>query len=201
MILIREHTASKIILNKKRGISLVEIVAALAIFTVLFIGVSGLIISGIKSENSTNDSLKATSVVQGVRDTLYNESGEFFKKYLENKNVRFEINNVYSIQGMLTGDIKEGIIKATDNTYISKSSKNNPIKYIVYIDTNSLEEDKGLYFITLSVITLNKSQYYYYENNRKIPNIGEVNLETKGVQVVSEQLIVRPINEGDSTNK
>lgn len=196
MILIKEHTVKKIISIKKRGISLVEVVAALSIFIILFIAVSGLIMSAIKSENSTNNSIKATTVIQGVRDILYNENNNFFKDYLLNKEVKFEINDIYSIQCMLTGDIQDGIIKPVNNTYTSINSEDDPIKYIVYINTTSSEENKGLYFITISVIVLNKYQYYYYDSGEKKPNAEVINLKTKGVQSLSEQLIVRPINEG-----
>ncbi|GAA0070837.1 hypothetical protein UT300003_23610 [Clostridium sardiniense] len=199
MILIKEHTANKIISNKK-GISLIEIVAALAIFTVLFISVSGLIMSAMKSENSTNNSIKSTSIIQGVRGTLYNKDNTFFKNYLNGKDVRFELNNVYSIQRMLIDDIQNGSEMLKGDSYISDSDKNNPIKYIVYINTKSQTE--GLYNVTLSIIPLNKSQYYYYENGQRVPSVDDITLNTKGIQVMSQQMSIRPISDdGNNIDK
>ncbi|MBM7834447.1 PulJ/GspJ family protein [Clostridium sardiniense] len=199
MILIKEHTVNKIISNKK-GISLIEIVAALAIFTVLFISVSSLIMSAMKSENSTNNSIKSTSIIQGVRDTLYNKDNTFFKNYLNGKDVRFELNNVYSIQRMLIDDIQNGSEMLKGDSYISDSDKNNPIKYIVYINTKSQTE--GLYNVTLSIIPLNKSQYYYYENGQRVPSGDDITLNTKGIQVMSQQMIIRPISDdGNNIDK
>lgn len=191
MILIMGHMANKIISNKK-GISLIEIVAALAIFTVLFVSVSGLIMSAIKSENSTNNSINSTSIIQGIRDTLYSEDNTFFKNYLNGKDVRFELNNVYSIQSMLTDDIENGTEILKRGSYISDSNKSNPIKYIVYINTKS--EAEGLYNVTLSIIPLNKSQYYYYESGQRVPSGDDITLDTKGIQVMSQQMIIRPIS-------
>lgn len=199
MILIKEDTANKIISNKK-GISLIEIVAALAIFTVIFIGVSGLIISAMKSENSTNNSIKSTSIVQGIRDTLYNKDNTFLKKYLNGKDVRLELNSVYSIQRILTDDIENGTEVLKGDSYISDSNKSNPIKYIVYINTKSQTE--GLYNVTLSIIPLNKSQYYYYENGQRVPSGDDITLSTKGIQIMSQQMIIRPISDnGNSIDK
>lgn len=197
MILIKEHTENKITSNKK-GVSLVEIVAALAILAVLFVGVSGLIMNAMKSENSTNNAIKSTSMIQGIRDTLYNADDTLFKKYLNNKEVRFEVDSVYSIQRMLTGDIQNGVEALKGNSYISSSSKENPIKYIVYINTTS--KDEGLYNVALSVIPLDKSQYYYYENGKRVPNGDDITLNTKGVQSMSEQMVIRPINNNSSDN-
>lgn len=197
MILIKEHTANKITSNKK-GISLIEIVAALAIFAVLFVGVSGLIMSVMKSENSTNNSIKSTSFIQGITDTLYNEDNTFFKNYLNGKDVRFELDSIYSIQRMLTGDIENGTETLKGDSYVSGSSKNNPIKYIVYINTTSKIE--GLYNVVLSVIPLNKSQYYYYENGQRVPSGDEITLNTKGIQIMSQQMVIRPISDNSNNS-
>ncbi len=198
MILIKEHTVNKVTSNKK-GISLIEIVAALAIFTVLFVGVSGLIMSAMKSENSTNNSIKSTSFIQGIRDTLYNEDNTFFKNYLNGKDVRFELDSIYSIQRMLTGDIQNGSETLKIDSYVSGSSKNNPIKYIVYINTTSKIE--GLYNVVLSVIPLNKSQYYYYENGQRVPSGDDITLSTKGIQVMSQQMVIRPVSDNSNSGK
>lgn len=199
MILTKELMVRKITSNKK-GVSLVEVVAAMAIFLVLFVSVSSLIMSGIKSENITNNAIKEVSVSQSIRDILYNEDNEIFKNYLNNKSIRCEISNIYEFQNMLILNIKNDSIK--NNKYISKNDKNNPIKYIVYITTTSKKE--GLYNVVLSVIVLNKSQYYYYVNGIQTPNIGEINLNTKNINILNEEMVVRPIEnkfkESENTN-
>lgn len=196
MISTKEHMEKKIISNKK-GMSLVEVVAALAIFSVLFIGVSSFIMNSIKSENLNNNSIKTVTLMQGIRDILYDQDNAFFQSCL-NKQIRIEAEDLDSIQNVIN-DLKNNNLENSkkvsieDNTYISKdSSKNNPIKYIVYIDTKSKED--GLYNLTLSIITLNKSQYYYYKNGQKVPNGEDITLSTKDAYIMSQQMIIRAVN-------
>lgn len=196
MISTKEHMEKKIISNKK-GMSLVEVVAALAIFSVLFIGVSSFIMNSIKSENLNNNSIKTVTLMQGIRDILYDQDNAFFQSCL-NKQIRIEAEDLDSIQNVinnLRNNNLENSKKASieDNTYISKdSSKNNPIKYIVYIDTKSKED--GLYNVTLSIITLNKPQYYYYKDGQKVPNGEDITLSTKDAYIMSQQMIIRAVN-------
>lgn len=196
MISTKEHMEKKIISNKK-GMSLVEVVAALAIFSVLFIGVSSFIMNSIKSENLNNNSIKTVTLMQGIRDILYDQDNAFFQSCL-NKQIRIEAEDLDSIQNVIN-DLKNNNLENSkkvsieDNTYISKdSSKNNPIKYIVYIDTKSKED--GLYNLTLSIITLNKSQYYYYKDGQKVPNGEDITLSTKDAYIMSQQMIIRAVN-------
>lgn len=196
MISIKEHMEKQIISNKK-GMSLVEVVAALAIFSVLFIGVSSFIMNSIKSENLNNNSIKTVTLMQGIRDILYDQDNKFFQSCL-NKQIRIEAEDLDSIQNVIN-DLKNNNLENSkkvsieDNTYISKdSSKNNPIKYIVYIDTKSKED--GLYNVTLSIITLNKSQYYYYKDGQKVPNGEDITLSTKDAYIMSQQMIIRAVN-------
>lgn len=196
MISTKEHMEKKIISNKK-GMSLVEVVAALAIFSVLFIGVSSFIMNSIKSENLNNNSIKTVTLMQGIRDILYDQDNAFFQSCL-NKQIRIEAEDLDSIQNVIN-DLKNNNLENSkkvsieDNTYISKdSSKNNPIKYIVYIDTKSKED--GLYNLTVSIITLNKSQYYYYKDGQKVPNGDDITLSTKDVYIMSQQMIIRAVN-------
>ena len=196
MISTKEHMEKKIISNKK-GMSLVEVVAALAIFSVLFIGVSSFIMNSIKSENLNNNSIKTVTLMQGIRDILYDQDNKFFQSCL-NKQIRIEAEDLDSIQNVIN-DLKNNNLENSkkvsieDNTYISKdSSKNNPIKYIVYIDTKSKED--GLYNVTLSIITLNKSQYYYYKDGQKVPNGDDITLSTKDAYIMSQQMIIRAVN-------
>lgn len=196
MISTKEHMEKKIISNKK-GMSLVEVIAALAIFSVLFIGVSSFIMNSIKSENLNNNSIKTVTLMQGIRDILYDQDNAFFQSCL-NKQIRIEAEDLDSIQNVIN-DLKNNNLENSkkvsieDNTYISKdSSKNNPIKYIVYIDTKSKED--GLYNLTLSIITLNKSQYYYYKDGQKVPNGEDITLSTKDAYIMSQQMIIRAVN-------
>lgn len=196
MISTKEHMEKKIISNKK-GMSLVEVIAALAIFSVLFIGVSSFIMNSIKSENLNNNSIKTVTLMQGIRDILYDQDNKFFQSCL-NKQIRIEAEDLDSIQNVIN-DLKNNNLENSkkvsieDNTYISKdSSKNNPIKYIVYIDTKSKED--GLYNVTLSIITLNKSQYYYYKDGQKVPNGEDITLSTKDAYIMSQQMIIRAVN-------
>lgn len=196
MISIKEHMEKKIISNKK-GMSLVEVVAALAIFSVLFIGVSSFIMNSIKSENLNNNSIKTVTLMQGMRDILYDQDNAFFQSCL-NKQIRIEAEDLDSIQNVIN-DLKNNNLENSkkvsieDNTYISKdSSKNNPIKYIVYIDTKSKED--GLYNLTVSIITLNKPQYYYYKDGQKVPNGEDITLSTKDAYIMSQQMIIRAVN-------
>lgn len=196
MISTKEHMEKKIISNKK-GMSLVEVIAALAIFSVLFIGVSSFIMNSIKSENLNNNSIKTVTLMQGIRDILYDQDNAFFQGCL-NKQIRIEAEDLDSIQNVIN-DLKNNNLENNkkvsieDNTYISKdSSKNNPIKYIVYIDTKSKED--GLYNVTLSIITLNKPQYYYYKDGQKVPNGDDITLSTKDAYIMSQQMIIRAVN-------
>lgn len=188
MISTKVHMEKKIISNK-RGMTLVEVIAALAILSILFIGVSNLIMSSIKSESLNNDSIKTVTLMQGVRDILYDQDEAFFENCL-NKQIRIEADDLDSIENIINNLKDNGL---ENNRYISKdNSENNPIKYIVYIDTKSNE--KGLYNVTLSVITLKKSQYYYYKGSKKVPNTDDITLSTKNAYIISEQMIIRAVN-------
>ena len=103
MISTKEHMEKKIISNKK-GMSLVEVVAALAIFSVLFIGVSSFIMNSIKSENLNNNSIKTVTLMQGMRDILYDQDNKFFQSCL-NKQIRIEAEDLDSIQNVIN-DLK-----------------------------------------------------------------------------------------------
>lgn len=189
MISIKVHMEKKIISNK-RGMTLVEVVAALAILSVLFIGVSNLIMSSMKSENLNNNSIKTVTLMQGIRDILYDKNEAFFENNLKDKQIRIEANNLESIEDILN-DLNNNDLE--NKTYISKySSENNPIRYIVYIDTKSNE--KGLYNVTLSVIKLNKSQYYYYKDDKKVEDTNDITLSTKDSYIISQQMIIRAVN-------
>ena len=153
--------------------------------------------NSIKSENLNNNSIKTVTLMQGIRDILYDQDNKFFQSCL-NKQIRIEAEDLDSIQNVIN-DLKNNNLENSkkvsieDNTYISKdSSKNNPIKYIVYIDTKSKED--GLYNVTLSIITLNKSQYYYYKNGQKVPNGDDITLSTKDAYIMSQQMIIRAVN-------
>ena len=131
MISTKEHMEKKIISNKK-GMSLVEVIAALAIFSVLFIGVSSFIMNSIKSENLNNNSIKTVTLMQGIRDILYDQDNAFFQSRL-NKQIRIEAEDLDSIQNVINNLRNNNLenskkVSIEENTYISKdSSKNNPI--------------------------------------------------------------------------
>ncbi|MEG1001774.1 type IV pilus modification PilV family protein [Clostridium sp.] len=195
MTLIKENGVRKISSNKK-GVSLIEIVAALAIFAILFVGTTQLIATANKSEINTNVSMENTSANGGIRDILFGESGQFFEKYLNGKTIILEGSDLNSIQKMLLLNIESGKAKAKNNsTYISdNNSKESPIKYKVYISTK--ENSDGLYSVVLTCITLKKTQQYYYESGEKKGDGASTNISpsNKSLQSLSEEIVIRPIN-------
>lgn len=202
MILTKVNLEKKITSNKK-GFTLVEIVAALAIFSILFVGVTQLIANANKGEINTNTNMENTSVSQGIRDILFKEDNEFFNKFLKDKTIILEGKDLDSLQEMLIEDISDNKIKPiNDNTYISENDKENPIKYKIYI--SSKEIDKGLYSVVLTSITLKNTQYYYYVNGQVEGNRKGLTIEptNKSIYSLSEEMIIRPINleeKGEST--
>ena len=194
MTLIKENGVKRIFSNKK-GVSLVEIVAALAIFSILFIGVTQLIATANKSEINTNVSMENISANGGIRDILFGESDQFFEKYLKGKIIILEGTDLDSIQKMLLINIESGKAKAQkNNTYISENSKESPIKYKIYITTK--ENSDGLYSVVLTCITLKKTQYYYYESGEVKGDGAGINISpsNKNFQSLSEEMVIRPIN-------
>ncbi|MGL4570694.1 MAG: type IV pilus modification PilV family protein [Clostridium sp.] len=194
MTLIKENGVKRIFSNKK-GVSLVEIVAALAIFSILFIGVTQLIATANKSEINTNVSMENISASGGIRDILFGESNQFFEKYLMGKTIILEGTDLDSIQKMLLSNIESGKAKAQmNNTYTSENSKESPIKYKIYITTK--ENDDGLYSVVLTCVTLKNTQYYYYEGGEAKGDGASINISptNKDFQSLSEEMVIRPIN-------
>lgn len=191
----------------KNGFSLVEVVAALAIMSILFIGVFQLISTATKMENNTNKQLTSESVLKSSCNILFSlDINEV--KFFQNKTIRFEVIGPGDVSQMILENFKEpkvhlSNIKGDYNSsyYLDGSSSENPIEFLVYVTIKEIKQDLNnkeniLYEAKLDVVSLNKNQQYYYDGRKKEGNGKEFNirLDTKGIEENKANIILRPLD-------
>lgn len=125
--------------NKKKGMTLVEIMAAMAILTILFIGISGLLIGIVKNEAKANRKLESDGYLKNA--LLMFESGIVSPSDSLNFTVKFD--NIT--------EMKEGI------TTLQNTNKGNGT-YEITIKISS-ENKKDLYKINATFRNSKDEEY------------------------------------------
>lgn len=128
--------------DKKKGMTLVEIMAAMAILSILFVGISGLIIGTAKSERKANRKLESDGYLKNA--LLMFESG----LVLPNNSLSFTVKFDDIIE------MQEGI-KNLSNNNIGNGT------YEISI-TSSLESNNNLYKVNASFKNSRGEEYSKY---------------------------------------
>lgn len=187
----------KKIISTKRGYSLVEVVASLAIISILLVAVTQIIIISKKSEDSTNMKMTNSTVLNDVNNILFSLDNNGINMFL-NKDITLESTNSNDITEMILNGLKEpyAVYISNDRYYTKNQSEKNKIKYIVDIKINRLEEDPKnanniLYKALVKVVGLKKPLEFYYngDTNQKI------DLSNDKEKIIDEDyIILRPNN-------
>lgn len=127
MILIMESMEEKIplIKKKKKAITLVEIMASIAIITILFLAISGVVSNSIKIEKKSNDYLKSNDILKTAlllfnnntaNIELYNSEKEISFNDIEDMKIKIE-NADTTVEEDWTYKVIISVIKVEDEIY------------------------------------------------------------------------------------
>lgn len=150
MILIKEHMEKKTLLIKKnrrkKGMTLVEVMGAMAILSVLFIGISGLIIGVVNNEAKVNRKLESDGYIKNA--LLMFESGIVSPS--DSLNFTVDFNNIDEMKNA----IKTLQNVSKDNaefkmTIIANSEDNNNLYNVQAIFKNSRNEEYSKHIYVL----------------------------------------------------
>lgn len=124
--------------NRKKGMTLVEVMAAMAILSILFVGISGLMINIVKSENRAEQKLEINNYIKSAL-VLFDSKSVNVEKYKDGKTILFDdLNEMQSkiISGDESGTGKYSI-------YIISSPKDNDFyKVTAHIKSKNVEDIK-----------------------------------------------------------
>lgn len=147
--------------DRKKGMTLVEVMAAMAILSIIFVGISGLISSIIKSETKSNallDNATIAKSILSVFEIVGDGSGD--KQYISNERFNNLINNIDRENNK---DIDEEsnaneykfntIDEAIEQIINGKNSvgSGEEYKYTLELKIDNEPKDSNLYKITVEV--------------------------------------------------
>ena len=89
MELMEKKTPSIKKYDKKKGMTLVEVMAAMAILSILFVGISGLMISIVKTEVRSDEKLEINSYIKSAL-TLFDVKSANVENYTVKKIINFD---------------------------------------------------------------------------------------------------------------
>lgn len=95
MELMEKKTLSIKNTNRKKGMTLVEIMAAMAILSILFVAISGLMINAVKIENRADKILEISNYLKSAL-LIFDEKMANVSDYIVEKNIEF--SNVNEMQ-------------------------------------------------------------------------------------------------------
>lgn len=137
---------------RKKGMTLVEVMAAMAILSILFVGISGMIITIIKSETKSNAFLDNATIAKSIL-SMFEVSGN---KYITDENFNNLLNDDKIYNFNTINSVEEQIL-GTGN------SDGN--KYTLELKIDKKPETINLYKITVKVydnITDDSQEKYIY---------------------------------------
>lgn len=147
MISIVEFMEKKTLLikgnTKKKGMTLVEVMAAMAILSILFVGISGMISTIIKSETKSNELLDNSTIAKAVLSIFEVSGNEYITD--EKFNELLDNDKIYKFDTI--SNLKEQILE---------SKPNDGDKYTVELKVDMQGEESNLYKIKVAVYN-NKS--------------------------------------------
>ncbi|MGL4849788.1 MAG: prepilin-type N-terminal cleavage/methylation domain-containing protein [Clostridium sp.] len=145
--------------SKKRGFTLVETMAALAILSILLLGVYTYIMTGNNVSNENFQTIKKATTIQGIENFLYAErNSNYFEENLLNKNIVIQGSNLLSLVNVLNRNMN-GETRFFNNT-------NGKINYILAL--NTVEKEKNYYEVNIKLYTLKEGKAYTKRSNNPI---------------------------------
>lgn len=125
---------------RKKGMTLVEIMAAMAILSILFVGISGLMLSIIKTEARADEKLEINNYIKSAL-TLFDVKSANVENYISKKTINFDnlddmqykiknINSLIDNEGKFSIDI------------IAELQDNGLYKVTAYMKNKSVEDTK-----------------------------------------------------------
>ncbi|MGL6186596.1 MAG: type II secretion system protein [Clostridium chrysemydis] len=185
----------KKIISTKKGYSLVEVVASLAIISILLVAVTQIIITSKKSEDNTNMKITNATVLNDVNNILFSLDNKGIDMFL-NKNITLECTSSNDITEMILNGLKEPYaIYTSGNRYYTKNqSEKNKIKYIINIKINKMKQDPKnpsncLYKAFVKVVGLKKPLEFYYNGDTN----SNIDLSNDKEKIIDEDyIILRP---------
>lgn len=126
--------------DKKNGMTLVEVMAAMAILSILFVGISGLMISIVKTEVRADEKLEINNYLKSAL-TLFDVRIVNIENYISKKTINFDdlddmqykiknINSLIDNEGEFTIEI------------IAELQENGFYKVIAYMKNKNVEDTK-----------------------------------------------------------
>ena len=124
--------------NRKKGMTLVEVMAAMAILSILFVGISGLMISIVKSENRADQKLEINNYVKSAL-ILFDSKSANVESYKDGKTIFF--NDLNEMQSKIISGDESGTGKY--NIYIISTPKDNEFyKVTAHIKSKNVDDIK-----------------------------------------------------------
>ncbi|MGL5416514.1 MAG: type IV pilus modification PilV family protein [Clostridium sp.] len=170
--------------RKKSGFTLVETMAALAILSILFLGLYTYIMTSNNVSNENFQTIKKATTIQGIENFLYAErNSSYFEKNLLNKDIVIQGSNLLSLVNILNGNINEGT-NFFNNT-------NGNISYI--LELNTKEKEKNYYVVNIKLYSLNKNKSYIKKLNNPIEygmqngSLDNINLLIQSINLQGEE--------------
>lgn len=125
---------------RKKGMTLVEIMAAMAILSILFVGISGLMLSIVKTEARADEKLEINNYIKSAL-TLFDVKSANVENYISKKTINFDnlddmqykiknINSLIDNEGKFSIDI------------IAELQDNGLYKVTAYMKNKSVEDIK-----------------------------------------------------------
>ncbi|MGL4876328.1 MAG: prepilin-type N-terminal cleavage/methylation domain-containing protein [Clostridium sp.] len=158
-------------MNKKSGFTLVETMAALAILSILFLGIYTYIMTSHNISNENFETIKKATTIQGIENFLYAErNSDYFKENLLNKDIVIQGSNLSSLVDILNSSM-DGRTQFFNNT-------NGKINYI--LELNTKQKQKNYYIVNIKLYVLEKNKAYekrignpveYAEKNGSLANV------------------------------
>lgn len=144
MISMMEFTAEKTPLTKKidrkKGMTLVEVMAAMAILSILFVAISGLMLNAVKIENRSDKILETNNYLKSAL-IVFDEKMADVSEYIVEKTIEF--SNVNEMQRRIINSDQSSTGKYSMNIK-SELQSDGLYKVIATMKNKNIEETKIL---------------------------------------------------------
>lgn len=134
-------------MHKKKGFSLIEVMAAVAIMAMLSLAVFGMFMQSNKSMVFNSTAISETSVLEGVADYMYSAPINYYTENLGLKDEAKNINGTDKCEFTIEADTLNGLINSLDTIEIGGNNESiiipnngeSKIKFIVNIKINFIK--------------------------------------------------------------
>lgn len=140
--------------DRKKGMTLVEIMAAIAILSILFVGISSYMLNIVKAENRSKQYLDTTNYLKAALDVFklkaggeVSDSSDTRKYYIEKDKFDNFVNKDFYVY---FDDMEEMLKKLTDATVEYSNVANYTTKYELNVNVSKVT-DKELYLVKVEM--------------------------------------------------